>query len=118
MAAATLRSVSRARRVVGAGRGRGRSCVCVHACSTPRAHTAALIRLYRGAHKCGPANRVCQLLLPQHLDMLGDNLKWYDRWFKGVGEDEPYPRERYFVMSENTSAERGSWKSNAVDDRW
>ena len=43
------------------------------------------------------------------LDTLGENLKWYDRWFGKAGGDEPYPRVRYFVMGENKWRESSDW---------
>lgn len=43
------------------------------------------------------------------IDFLEENLRWYDRWFKGLGEDEPFPRVRYFMMGENAWREAEEW---------
>ncbi len=43
------------------------------------------------------------------VDDLAENLDWYDRWFKGIGADKPYPRVRYFVMGENVWREATEW---------
>ncbi len=44
-----------------------------------------------------------------NLDMLAENLVWYDRWFKQIHRDKPYPRVRYFVMGDNTWREASDW---------
>ena len=43
------------------------------------------------------------------LDIVAENLTWYDRWFKGIGRDRPYPRVRYFVMGANRWRQATDW---------
>ena len=47
------------------------------------------------------------------LDTLGENLKWYDRWFKGVNSNKPDPRVRYFVMGDNEWRTAEDWPPSA-----
>ena len=48
------------------------------------------------------------------LDIVGENLKWYDRWFKGQGTDKPYPRVRYFSMGVNQWRQASAWPPNTT----
>ena len=43
------------------------------------------------------------------LDIVAENLIWYDRWFKGKQKSVPYPRVRYFMMGINTWRESSAW---------
>ncbi|MEE3373262.1 MAG: CocE/NonD family hydrolase [Planctomycetota bacterium] len=48
------------------------------------------------------------------LDIVAENLKWYDRWFKATGNAKPYPRVRYFMMGINQWRESSTWPPEAV----
>jgi putative CocE/NonD family hydrolase len=43
------------------------------------------------------------------IEVLEENLDWYDRWFKGIDADKPYPRVRYFMMGTNEWREADEW---------
>ena len=51
---------------------------------------------------------------PARLDIVAENLKWYDRWFKEKGKEEPYPRVRYFMMGINQWRHSSSWPPAAA----
>lgn len=43
------------------------------------------------------------------IDVFEENMKWYDRWFRGVDADKSYPRVRYFMMGTNEWRESTDW---------
>ena len=43
------------------------------------------------------------------VDIVSENLRWYDRWFKGKDKGSPYPRVRYFMMGINEWRESSAW---------
>ena len=48
------------------------------------------------------------------LDIVAENLKWYDRWFKATDNATAYPRVRYFMMGINQWRESSTWPPEAA----